>query len=81
LIFNCDGLITGKGGTTSHAAVAAAGLGKVCIVNCKGLRVNEEEKTCVINGHELAAGDAISIDGDAGNVYEGHYEIRTELQI
>ncbi|HPO04130.1 MAG TPA: PEP/pyruvate-binding domain-containing protein [Bacillota bacterium] len=81
LIFNCDGLITGKGGTTSHAAVAAAGLGKVCIVNCKGLRVNEEEKTCVINGHELAAGDAISIDGDAGNVYEGHYEIRTELPI
>ncbi len=78
LIFNCDGLITGKGGTTSHAAVAAAGLGKVCIVNCKGLRVNEEEKTCVINGHVFRAGDEISMDGDLGNVYEGRYEIQTE---
>ena len=78
LIFNCDGLITGKGGTTSHAAVAAAGLGKVCIVNCKGLRVDEEEKTCVINGHVFGSGDEISIDGNLGNVYEGHYEIQTE---
>ncbi len=79
LIFNCDGLITGKGGTTSHAAVAAAGLGKVCIVNCKGLRVNEEEKTCIINGHAFGAGDDISIDGDLGNIYEGNYEIQTNL--
>jgi pyruvate,orthophosphate dikinase len=79
LIFNCDGLITGKGGTTSHAAVAAAGLGKVCIVNCKGLRVNEEEKICIINGHVFGPGDEISIDGDLGNVYEGRYEIQTEL--
>jgi pyruvate,orthophosphate dikinase len=78
LIFNCDGLITGKGGTTSHAAVTAAGLGKVCIVNCKGLRVNEDEKTCIINGHDFKSGDAISIDGDSGNVYEGDYEILTE---
>ncbi len=78
LIFNCDGLITGKGGTTSHAAVAAAGLGKVCIVNCKGLRVDEEKKTCVINGHVFGAGDEISIDGELGNVYEGRYEIQTE---
>ena len=79
LIFNCDGLITGKGGTTSHAAVAAAGLGKICIVNCKGLRVNEEEKVCIINGHVFGPGDAISIDGDLGNVYEGCYEIQAEL--
>ncbi len=78
LIFNCDGLITGKGGTTSHAAVAAAGLGKVCIVNCKGLRVNEDEKVCNINGHIFGVGDEISIDGNLGNVYEGHYEIQTE---
>lgn len=74
LIFNCDGLITGKGGTTSHAAVAAAGLGKVCIVNCKGLRVNEDEKTCIINGYKFRSGDPISIDGDSGNVYQGYYE-------
>ncbi len=79
LIFNCDGLITGKGGTTSHAAVAAAGLGKVCIVNCRGLRVNEDEKTCIINGHAFGSGDPISIDGDTGNIYEGNYQINTEL--
>ncbi|HZK01521.1 MAG TPA: PEP/pyruvate-binding domain-containing protein, partial [Anaerovoracaceae bacterium] len=79
LIFNCDGLITGKGGTTSHAAVAAAGLGKVCIVNCKGMRVNEDEKTCTINGHAFGSGDEISIDGNTGNIYEGNYEIQTEL--
>ncbi|HAF60270.1 MAG TPA: pyruvate phosphate dikinase [Clostridiales bacterium UBA9856] len=79
LIFNCDGLITGKGGTTSHAAVAAAGLGKICIVNCKGLHVNEEKKICVLNGHVFGPGDEISIDGDLGNVYEGRYEIQTEM--
>ena len=79
LIFNCDGLITGKGGTTSHAAVAAAGLGKICIVNCKGLHVNEDKKICVLNGHVFGPGDEISIDGDLGNVYEGRYEIQTEM--
>jgi pyruvate,orthophosphate dikinase len=81
LIFNCDGLITGKGGTTSHAAVAAAGLGKVCIVSCKGLKVNEDDKSCIINGHEFKAGDPISIDGELGNVYYGNYEIKNEEQL
>ncbi len=77
LIFNCDGLVTGKGGTTSHAAVAAAGLGKVCIVNCKGMLVNDDDKICTINGHQFRPGDCISIDGDTGNIYEGNYEIQT----
>ncbi|MDD4584052.1 MAG: PEP/pyruvate-binding domain-containing protein, partial [Eubacteriales bacterium] len=75
LIFICDGLITGKGGVTSHAAVTAASLGKVCIVKCKGLIVNESEKICTINGHVFKPGDKISIDGTLGNVYEGSYEI------
>ncbi|MDD2216367.1 MAG: PEP/pyruvate-binding domain-containing protein, partial [Eubacteriales bacterium] len=75
LIFICDGLITGKGGVTSHAAVTAASLGKVCIVKCKGLIVNESEKVCTINGHVFKSGDKISIDGTLGNVYEGSYEI------
>ncbi|MDD4503705.1 MAG: PEP/pyruvate-binding domain-containing protein [Clostridiaceae bacterium] len=78
LIFNCDGLITGKGGATSHAAVTAASLGKVCVVNCKGLIVNETEKRCTINGVSLNSGDKISIDGNIGNVYEGVYEILYE---
>ncbi len=73
LIFECDGLITGKGGITSHAAVTAVNLGKVCIVNCKGLKIQEEEKTCMINGHQFKAGEKIAIDGDLGNIYEGNY--------
>ncbi len=75
LIFICDGLVTAKGGVTSHAAVAAAGLGKVCIVKCRGLIVYETEKRCILNGHAFGPGDQISIDGSLGNVYEGNYEI------
>lgn len=76
LIFNCDGLITGKGGATSHAAVTAASLGKVCIVSCKGLAVNEAEKRCTINGVSFVSGDRLSIDGNTGDIYEGKYDIQ-----
>jgi pyruvate,orthophosphate dikinase len=75
LIFICDGLITAKGGVTSHAAVAAASVGKVCIVKCKGLEVNDSIKECLINGHRFKSGDCISIDGGLGNIYKGNYEI------
>lgn len=78
MIFSCDGLITGKGGATSHAAVTAASLGKVCVVNCKGLFVNDAEKRCTINGVSFKSGDRISIDGNLGNVYEGVYDIQYE---
>lgn len=77
LIFVCDGLITAKGGVTSHAAVAAASVGKVCIVKCKGLEVNDFRKECTINGHFFKSGDSISIDGGLGNIYKGNYEIGT----
>ncbi|WHH60792.1 PEP/pyruvate-binding domain-containing protein [Petroclostridium sp. X23] len=78
LIFVCDGLITAKGGVTSHAAVTAANLGKVCIVKCRGLNVKELEKKCTINGHTFMPGDHISIDGSLGNIYQGNYEIYHE---
>ena len=74
LIFNCDGLITAKGGATSHAAVTAASLGKVCIVSCKSLKVNDEEKICIFNGGSYRFGDKISIDGTLGCIYEGFNE-------
>lgn len=73
MIFQCDGLVTGKGGATSHAAVTAAKLGKVCIVNCKTIKVNEAKKECMINGEKLKPGDVISIDGNLGNIYIGEY--------
>jgi len=78
MIFNCDGMITGKGGATSHAAVTAASLGKVCVVNCKGLLVNEIKKNCTIDGVSFSSGDRISIDGNLGNVYDGVYDIQYE---
>lgn len=78
MIFRCDGLITGKGGATSHAAVTAGSLGKVCVVSCRGLRVNEADKLCMINGVQFRSGDSISIDGNLGNIYEGSYDVEYE---
>lgn len=78
LIFRSDGLITAKGGATSHAAITAATLGKICIVSCKRMKVNDEAKICEINGKTFKSGDKISIDANLGNVYEGNYEIQEE---
>lgn len=76
MIFECDGLLTGKGGATSHAAVTAVRLGKNCIVNCLDLRTNEKERTCKINEHAFKVGDQIAIDGYTGNIYKGNYVLR-----
>lgn len=76
MIFMCDGLVTSRGGVTSHAAVAAEKLGKVCIVNCKNLVVNDIEKYCTINGYTIKKGETISIDGNIGSIYYGSYPIR-----
>ncbi len=76
MIFMCDGLVTSRGGVTSHAAVAADKLGKVCVVNCEELVVNDREKYCKINNYIFRKGDAISIDGKWGNIYAGSYPIQ-----
>jgi len=78
LIFNCDGLITAKGGATSHAAVTAASLGKVCIVSCKSLVVDDVKKRCSVNGGNYAPGDKVSIEGNLGFIYEGFHEVRID---
>jgi len=75
MIFECDGLLTARGGATSHAAVTAVRLGKICIVNCKVLEVIEAEKRCFINGVEFRTGDEIAIDGRLGNIYKGNYPV------
>jgi len=75
MIFECDGLLTARGGATSHAAVTAARLGKICIVNCKVLQVSESEKRCTISDVELRLGDEIAIDGRLGNIYRGNYPV------
>ncbi|MDD3655880.1 MAG: PEP/pyruvate-binding domain-containing protein [Atribacterota bacterium] len=78
MIFECDGLLTSRGGVTSHAAVTAAQLGKVCVVNCKHLIVLEGEKKCIINNTEFKTGDKIAIDAYLGNIYKGHHAIDLE---
>ncbi|HLN52149.1 MAG TPA: PEP/pyruvate-binding domain-containing protein [Lentimicrobium sp.] len=76
MIFECNGLITARGGATSHAAVTAVRLEKTCVVNCTQLIVNEREKTCSINGTLLKPGDKIAIDGNLGNIYLGNYKVK-----
>lgn len=75
MIFETDGLLTGKGGATSHAAVTAVRLGKTSVVNCSNLYVDENEKYCILSNQKFSAGDKISIDGILGNVYKGNYPI------
>ena len=74
MIFECDGLLTARGGATSHAAVTAVRLGKVCVVSCVELQVYDERHCGELNGHTLQMGDKIAIDGNLGLVYLGHYQ-------
>jgi pyruvate,orthophosphate dikinase len=71
-----DGLLTEKGGATSHAAVVAHRLGKTCVVGCGNLVCNEREKVCTFPSVRLSSGDAISIDGQAGSVYRGMIRVK-----
>ncbi|MCD4652621.1 pyruvate phosphate dikinase, partial [bacterium] len=75
MIFECDGLLTARGGATSHAAVTAVRLGKTCVVNCRVLTVLEKEKRCIINGVEFRSGDKIAIDGVSGHIYKDNFPI------
>ncbi len=78
MIFETDGLLTGKGGATSHAAVTAVRLGITSVVNCTSLDVDEESKTCRLNEYLFNVGDKIAIDGNLGNVYKGNYPMEKE---
>jgi len=78
MIFECDGLLTSRGGVASHAAVTAAQLGKICVVNCRQLTVFEDESRCIINNTEFKTGDKIAIDSNLGNIYKGNYPITME---
>lgn len=69
MIFEADGLLTSRGGATSHAAVTAVRLGKTGIVNCKSLQLYENLKTFSINGFSLRVLDKITIDGKRGFIY------------
>ncbi|MDT8324079.1 MAG: PEP/pyruvate-binding domain-containing protein, partial [Bacteroidota bacterium] len=78
MIFETDGLLTARGGATSHAAVTAVRLQKTCVVDCRALRVDEAAKNCVIHGVIFEVGDAIAIDGRLGSIYRGRLAVSYE---
>ena len=77
LLFECQGLLTSRGGVTSHAAVTATRLGLIGIVNCRELLVDEDNSTCKIGDLQLKAGDKISLDATGGTIYLGHYPLQS----
>lgn len=68
-MYAARGILTVRGGMTSHAAVVARGIGICCISGCGAVNINEEEKTMAIGGRTFREGDYISLDGTSGNVY------------
>ena len=70
-----QGILTVRGGMTSHAAVVARGMGTCCVSGCGDIAMDEENKKFTLAGKEFHEGDFISIDGTTGNIYDG--EIKT----
>lgn len=65
------GILTARGGMTSHAAVVARGMGKPCVAGCTPLIIDEKSKTLMVKGKTYNEGDAITFDGATGEVFEG----------
>lgn len=76
-----DGILTARGGQTSHAAIVAFRLDKVCVVGCKQLKVYEDRGLAKINELDIHTGDYISIDGRLGMVYWGKHKVQREKRI
>ena len=66
-----QGILTVRGGMTSHAAVVARGMGTCCVSGCGDIAMDEENKRFTLAGKEYHEGDAISLDGSTGNIYDG----------
>ena len=66
-----QGILTVRGGMTSHAAVVARGMGKCCVSGCGDINMDEENKKFTLAGKTYVEGDYISIDGSTGNIYDG----------
>ncbi len=71
IITRVDGILTARGGATSHAAVTAKRLGKTAVVDCMDLEVSEKDGIARLAGHGLHPGDWLSIDGRTGNIFLG----------
>ena len=68
---SAQGILTIRGGMTSHAAVVARGMGTCCVSGCGDITMDEANKTFTLNGKEFHEGDAISLDGSTGCIYDG----------
>ena len=68
---SAQGILTVRGGMTSHAAVVARGMGACCVSGCGDIIMDEENKKFTLNGKEFHEGDPISLDGSTGNIYDG----------
>ena len=68
---SAQGILTVRGGMTSHAAVVARGMGECCVSGCGDIIMDEENKKFTLGGKEFHEGDPISIDGTTGNIYDG----------
>jgi len=71
-----QGILTVRGGMTSHAAVVARGMGTCCVSGCGDIKMNEEAKEFTLGGYTFHEGDFISLDGTTGKIYKG--DIKTE---
>lgn len=71
-----QGILTVRGGMTSHAAVVARGMGTACVSGCGDIQIDEKAKTFTLGGHTFYEGDFISLDGSTGKIYAG--DIATE---
>ena len=68
---SAQGILTVRGGKTSHAAVVARGMGKCCVSGCGDIKMDEENKKFELAGKVYHEGDWLSIDGSTGNIYDG----------
>lgn len=68
---SAQGILTVRGGMTSHAAVVARGMGRCCVSGCSAIKMDEENKKFTVDGKTFQEGDTISLDGSTGCIYEG----------
>ncbi|MBI5750172.1 MAG: pyruvate, phosphate dikinase, partial [Nitrospinae bacterium] len=70
-----QGILTVRGGMTSHAAVVARGMGKCCVTGCKDVNIDEEKRLFKVNGNIIKEGDWITLDGSTGNIMMGRVKL------
>jgi pyruvate,orthophosphate dikinase len=74
----CAGVLTARGGRTSHAAVVARHMGKVCLVGCDALRIDAKARTVSFGSTTLREGETICLDAESGRVLDGEPEVVVE---